>query len=171
MICGVIFFLLGAELSSSFVNHTPGFASRVYFKRDAIRIEVHRLHQVEMPLEGGPSFLRIHRAVIIEKQSGSILGDKLELFDFLPCTPREISTAVALLSGGSVEGRIRRKQLSVWPKHCVSVDCITLPENFNGTSIAGAVESKFDSKLNLRTNNCATFVDAYTKQTRLQLSA
>lgn len=57
-------------------------------------------------LIGGPSWLRLHQAVIVAPPNAAPV-----LFDFLPLEPTAPATAAALIGGRAVPGRIRQIDL------------------------------------------------------------
>jgi len=94
------------------------------------------------PLVGGPRFLPLH--VVVEH-------GEME-FDFLPVAPRAPSTALALLSGGATEGRIR----------CRPRTSRAAPRALVGMAIKEGVEissyaTELSMELRLQGNDCWTF--------------
>ncbi|KAG8458328.1 hypothetical protein KFE25_005175 [Diacronema lutheri] len=57
-------------------------------------------------LVGGPPWLRLHQAVVVALPTD--VDGRPVLFDFLPDDPTSAATAVALLRGRAVLGRVRR---------------------------------------------------------------
>jgi hypothetical protein len=117
----------------------------------------YKLHTVKMPLIGGPSFLRLHRALIFEEYSMCNTDNHAcYIMDFLPVSPRDPRSAAILVCGGAVPGKLRLKSV-VWNKlitptvapRTVSVD---LEDIFN------QLQSSFNPQLRLFKNDCSTFV-------------
>ncbi len=123
-----------------------------------------RLHSVVLPLDGGPRFLRLHHAVIIER-----LGIDSSLFqiDFLPVAPRDAKNVVMLLAGRSVAGVIRHTRLRRWPKYIsVKQQPTQLSDCFDELKVLKRVESGYDLRLNLIGNNCASFAEEFIKEAK-----
>jgi hypothetical protein len=79
-----------------------------------------RVFTRSVPLVGGPEWLRLHQYVIVAADGEGFAGCPGEdapprgpvLFDFLPDAPTELETAVALLAGRVVQGRVRQLAFS-----------------------------------------------------------
>ena len=117
----------------------------------------YRLHRVALPLVGAPSFLRLHQAAIFEPVGHSAPA---LLLDFLPSSPEDPETLGILLSGGSVNGELRTKELSRFPPHRGTI-LSTSPHvlHIDPEVLASRLRSTYDTRLQLMGNNCITFVD------------
>lgn len=110
-----------------------------------------RIYKAWYPLVGGPRFLRLHEAVIVEKADSTFTH-----YDFLPQDPTAIPTAIKLFTLQSLAGELRIRPLKRRPKDMVYI----------GTSAADAASmlafvEAYDDKVSLLSNNCKTFADAF----------
>ena len=83
---------------------------------------------------------------------------QLLLLDFLPSEPQAPQTLAALISLQSVEGSVRRKPLTRFPR--VGVVTSSVPISCDTQALATELETSFDRRLRLPSNNCRTFVKA-----------
>ena len=111
------------------------------------------LHTINMPLVGGPRWLKLHQAVIFEDKSEG----RLRLLDFMPREPQSLETAAKLLSFNSVEGIVRVKEISAMPRFGSITKSIEM--NYcNVEALTSNLLESYDRQLSIRSNNCRTFV-------------
>lgn len=123
------------------------------------------------PLEGGPSQLRLHVAVILEDIcSGPVEGEsysmeeedtkrRFVLFDFLPEDPTAVTTAVRLFTGQDVQGYLRERELRYLPSNAICVG-----SSYANLEDMRAFVKTYPNRLSLLTNNCVSFVNAFIKK-------
>lgn len=126
-----------------------------------------KLYKARYPLEGGPSQLRLHVAIIVKDDTNDMVrrpgdlsdeqrGQQLVLFDFLPKEPTALGTAVQLFLGGAVDGNLRRRTIRFLPRGAT----------FVGQTDATMEEmeqfvSTYPNRLSFIRNDCGTFVDMF----------
>ena len=121
------------------------------------------LHTINMPLVGGPRWLRLHQAVVFEDKSEG----RLRLLDFMPREPQSLETAAKLLSFNSVEGIVRAKEISAMPRFGSITKSIEM--NYcDLEALASKLFESYDRQLSLRSNNCRTFVGVVIEEAYLQ---
>ncbi|CEL95599.1 unnamed protein product [Vitrella brassicaformis CCMP3155] len=70
------------------------------------------------PLAGGPWWLRVHQGIIV-KTEGSTGRPLIRHYDFLPENATQLTTVARLLTGQTVQGRVRRVTLRRMPRDAV----------------------------------------------------
>ncbi|CAM9130395.1 unnamed protein product [Choristocarpus tenellus] len=164
----------------------------------------YNLWKAYYPLEGGPSQLPLHVAVVVEEIGKEVdcefkgeeisdemlarkgnLGDtyalsssgegvwerveyggdksravtgRLTLFDFLPLKPLAFETTVNLLSGRSVPGELRIRELRFLPSRIEYIGVVS--SNITLDDMRRFVAA-YPDDLHLLKNSCVTFVDRF----------
>lgn len=80
--------------------------------RDRVVSHIWRVSTARYPLIGWPSWgPKLHEAVIVERRdaNAAAVGPAYLLFDFIPVSATEISTATTLFRGQAVPGIVREK--------------------------------------------------------------
>ena len=98
------------------------------------------------PLVGGPSFLPLHIEVAV--------GDTV--YDFLPAEPTAMATTAALVTGQSVDGRIRLRSLKA-PPAIPSPRWQLIAHTMKTSDELQSFAQEQPAALSLLSNNCFTF--------------
>ncbi|EFN58965.1 hypothetical protein CHLNCDRAFT_137563 [Chlorella variabilis] len=131
-----------------------------------------RVYRATCPLEGwealaeslGPLYppqLQLHHYVVLEaaQQAAGTMPDAplIAAYDFLPADPTSPITAALLLSGGSVPGIARSRQLRGVPRQrCQLVGCTTLSDPH---AAAAAFQRRYARGLQLLRDDCTHHAD------------
>jgi hypothetical protein len=127
--------------------------------RRALRLEVvlycihccnaiNKLYLARYPLVGGPSFLKLHIAIVHEGPAA------MTQFDFLPVNPTAAATAFRLLTLQSSPGELKERQLIYRPKNLQYIgDTSASVEDLR------AFTAEYDDQLHLLNNSCSSFAD------------
>jgi hypothetical protein len=109
---------------------------------------INKLFVARYPLVGGPSFLKLHIAIVHE-HSGA-----LTQFDFLPANPTAAATAFRLLKLQTSPGELRERRLRFKPK-----DLQYICETNASVQELRAFTAAYDDQLHLLNNSCSSFAD------------
>eukprot|EP00953_Heterococcus_sp_UTEX-ZZ885_P038171 19597-Heterococcus_DN1.PRE.3 len=109
---------------------------------------INKLFLARYPLVGGPSFLKLHIAIVHESPAA------MTQFDFLPVNPTAAATAFRLLTLQNSPGELRERQLKYRPKNLKYIsDTRASVEDLR------VFTAEYDAQLHLLNNSCSTFAD------------
>ncbi|CAM9682665.1 unnamed protein product [Discosporangium mesarthrocarpum] len=169
------------------LDKSMGYAKESVKKPDLPR---YRLWRAFYPLEGGPQQVPLHVAVVVEEVPGNstdedtwpfavteqkpvrVSGDdngdvsrrsceRLVLFDFLPLRPTAFKTTVQLLSGMSVEGNVRERELRFRPTRSQYLGPVARRYTLEDMR---QFAMGYPLRLHLVTNSCVTFANKFVER-------
>jgi hypothetical protein len=119
---------------------------------------INKLYVARYPLVGGPSFLKLHVAIVNESPAA------MTQFDFLPANPTAAATAFRLLTLQTSPGELRERELKYRPKNLQYIsDTNASVEDLR------AFTAEYDDQLHLLNNSCSSFADRLVDKFRADL--
>lgn len=129
-------------------------ARRTSPRQKSTTMKARDVYSVRQTLVGAPSWTpRLHARVAVVDQTAGVAM----ILDLLPRYPTRVSTAFAMLSGRTVQGRVRVRQIRWPPSSRVRLAYRRVATTSTDDAALDRFSQSFDTSMHLLNNNCYTF--------------